>query len=336
MKSMTTRERLLASSMIFGVMAAAAATPALAQTTAPPPPPATGTTDQSNPIVIVTGSHIPQPNLTSVAPVATVANVQFKVEGVAHVEDLLNQLPQVVAAQGGMLSNGATGTAEVNLRNLGANRTLVLIDGRREMPGDPTEPTADLNFIPPALIDRVEIDTASASSIYGADAVAGVVNFIMKKDFQGAEIDFNAGVYGHDQHDGSIQDLIGAHGFREAPGSVWDGATFDVTGVIGVNSPDEKGNVTAYIGYTHANAITQATRDFSACSLSDGKHGFTCGGSATDATGSFFILDQNFNYNPPGIQTVTGTGAASHFRNFAATDEFNYAPYNFYQRPDER
>ncbi len=272
-------------------MAAAAATPALAQTAAPPPPPA----DQGNPVVIVTGSHIPQPNLTAVAPVATVTNVQFKVEGVAHVEDLLNQLPQVVAAQGGMLSNGATGTAEVNLRNLGANRTLVLIDGRREMPGDPTEPTADLNFIPPALIDRVEIDTASASSIYGADAVAGVVNFIMKKDFQGAEINFNAGVYQHDQHDGAIQNLISSHGFQEAPGSVWDGATFDVSGIIGVNSPDGKGNVTAYIGYTHANAITQATRDFSACSLTDSKSGFSCGGSATDATGSFFIFDQRIS-----------------------------------------
>ena len=133
--------------------------------------------------LVVTGSRIPTPNLTSVAPVTSVGSEELRLTGATRVEDLLNQLPQVVAEQGGFLSNASTGTATVSLRDLGSKRTLVLIDGQRLLPGDPVVPVPDVNFIPAALIDRVEVDVTGASAVYGADAVAGVVNFIMKKNF---------------------------------------------------------------------------------------------------------------------------------------------------------
>ncbi|MGX8249701.1 TonB-dependent receptor plug domain-containing protein, partial [Escherichia coli] len=93
------------------------------------------------------------------------------------------------AAQGAGISNGATGTATVNLRGLGSSRTLVLIDGRRMMPGDPNAPAADLNFIPSSLVSRVDLDTGGASAVYGSDAVAGVVNFIMQRNFEGVRLE---------------------------------------------------------------------------------------------------------------------------------------------------
>jgi outer membrane cobalamin receptor len=110
--------------------------------------------------VVVTGSRIPQPNLTSISPVTSIGAEAVKIEGVTRVEDLINNLPQAFADLGGNLSNGSTGTATVNLRNLGPQRTLVLVNSRRLMPGDPTQNgqgSPDLNQIPAALIERVEV-----------------------------------------------------------------------------------------------------------------------------------------------------------------------------------
>src|SRR5579863_4458670 len=151
--------------------------------------------------VVVTGSRIVEPGLQSISPVTSVSQEELKSQGVTRVEDLLNSLPQVVPDQGSMSSNGASGTATVNLRGLGPQRTLVLINGRRLMPGDPSNTPAfsaqDLNNIPAALVERVDVLTGGASAVYGADATAGVVNFIMNDHFQGFRIDANADMYNH-------------------------------------------------------------------------------------------------------------------------------------------
>src|ERR1700744_6485498 len=118
--------------------------------------------------IVVTGTRIPSPNLTSIAPVTTVGNAEIKAQGVTRIEDITNSLPQVMAGQGSMVSNASTGTAPINLRGLGSSRTLVLIDNRRLMPGDPSDPAADLNFIPAALVERVDVLTGGASATYGA------------------------------------------------------------------------------------------------------------------------------------------------------------------------
>ncbi len=156
--------------------------------------------------IIVTGSRIPQPNLESAAPVTVVSDQDVKLSGATRIEDVLNTLPSVGAAQASGVSNGATGTAEVDLRYMGAKRSLVLVNGRRLMPGDPnsTNQSADLNVIPASLIRRAEVLTGGASSVYGADAVAGVVNFIMDTSFEGIRFDGNYSTWQHNQDNPSV------------------------------------------------------------------------------------------------------------------------------------
>ena len=185
MKINPTRERLLASSMICGaaVLGLSATQASAAETTAG------GEVSE----IVVTGTRIPSPNLTSIAPVTSIGSADIKASGVSRVEDLINQLPQSFAAQGSTVSNGSNGTATVNLRGLGSNRTVVLIDGRRLQAGNPTSAitavAADLNFIPTALVERVDVLTGGASAVYGADAVGGVVNFIMNHNVEGVRVD---------------------------------------------------------------------------------------------------------------------------------------------------
>jgi len=324
------RERLLASSMICGAVLGFAST-ASAQT---PAAPATGGAEVSE--VVVTGTRIPTPNLTSVSPVAAVSQEDIKQQGVTRIEDLVNSLPQAAASFGGNLSNGATGAANVNLRGLGGQRTLVLIDGRRLLPGDPTQngnEEADINFIPAALIDRFEVLTGGASAVYGADAVAGVVNFIMLKNFEGVRVDATTSFYQHSQHSDGIASIVAAkHATNPAqfnvPGDETDGSATDVTLVIGANAPDGKGNVTAYAGYRHLDPVLQAARDFSACTLNSGTK-FSCGGSSTSATGRFLTGGGAGD----GDFTVQG----DQFVPFVSSrDQFNFAPANYFQRPDER
>ncbi|MEO8101845.1 MAG: TonB-dependent receptor plug domain-containing protein [Betaproteobacteria bacterium] len=133
----------------------------------------------------VTGTRIPPPNLEGASPVTVVDAQTIKVDGMRSAENFLNNLPQVFAAQGSNVVNGATGTATVNLRGLGASRTLVLVNGRRMPYGSANSASADLNQIPSPLIKRVEILTGGAGAVYGSDAVAGVVNFIMNDRFEG-------------------------------------------------------------------------------------------------------------------------------------------------------
>src|SRR5260221_11720772 len=152
----------------------------------------------------ITGTRIPQVNVEGPSPVTTLNAQDIKLDGHAKAEDLLNQLPQVYTSQGSMSSNGATGTANVNLRNLGPTRNLVLINGRRLPPGSPRSGSdsyaADLNQIPAPLIQRVELLTGGASAVYGSDAISGVVNFIMNDRFEGLQIDLNHSFYNHQQH----------------------------------------------------------------------------------------------------------------------------------------
>ena len=294
--------------------------------------------------VVVTGSRIPQPNLTSVSPVTAVGSDQVKIEGVTRVEDLINNLPQAFADFGGNLSNGSTGTASVNLRNLGSQRTLVLVNSRRLMPGDPTQNAAaspDLNQIPAALIERVEVLTGGASAVYGADAVAGVVNFIMNDKFEGVRVDAQYSMYQHDNDDDKIQSLVRESDYALPKSNIRDGYTKDITFIAGINTPDGRGNATVYVGYRTLDPITQNHRDFSSCALGSSDAGdpasntFACGGSPNAARGLFQT------YNPTDVNDLNPTGAFTidpdgTVRDFQASDQFNFAPYNFYQRSDER
>jgi len=328
--------------MIGGfALAAVSATSVYAQAATAPQPATTDTAAAANGELVVTGSRIPQPNLTSIAPVTSVSNAEIKLTGTTRVEDLINSLPQVVAEQGGYLANGASGTATVSLRDLGSVRTLVLIDGRRVVPGDPAFPVPDLNFIPADLIDRVEVDLAGASSVYGSDAVAGVVNFVMKHDFEGLRLDANYGLFQHDNNNSASQAANRAKGFPLPKHDEWDGYTRDVSVIFGANSPDGKGNVEGYISYRSIDPVLQGKRDYSTCTeaLNAAKTGFNCSGSGTAAGGQFLVYGPNFTL-PAGASSAPDltldTAHPGNFRNFAAADVFNFGALNYFQRPDVR
>ena len=201
--------------------------------------------------VVVTGSRIATPNLDSISPLTAVTSEEIKQTGVTRIEDLINSLPQVVADQGSGLSMGSNGTATLNLRGLGAQRTLVLMNGRRLQGGDPGAAqgatpafasAADINQIPVALIERVDVLTGGASSTYGADAVAGVVNFVMNDHFEGVRIDANAGIYNHSNHEGWANTLSQSRGFPAVTGTNWDGENKDLTLIMGHNFADHRGS----------------------------------------------------------------------------------------------
>ena len=158
--------------------------------------------------IIVTGTRLPDPNLVSTSPIQVVSSQDISVSGRGDISDILQLLPQSFANDLGQdlgnRTSGLTtagGVATADLRGLGPNRTLVLVNGRRLGSGSPftaiQSPAPDLDQIPARLIERVEVVTGGASAVYGSDAVAGVVNFILKRDFEGVEFDAQTGFNWH-------------------------------------------------------------------------------------------------------------------------------------------
>ncbi|MCJ8190928.1 TonB-dependent receptor domain-containing protein [Sphingomicrobium aestuariivivum] len=284
--------------------------------------------------IVITGTRIARPNIDSASPVTVVGEEVIAQTGTTRVEDLLNSLPQVTPGQTAFVSNGASGTATVDLRGLGSARTLVLVNGRRLQPGDPNNPVADINQIPASLIERVDVLTGGASATYGADAVAGVVNFIMNTDFEGIQLDASYGVYQHDNRGErdfggvSIIDSLDARGFEYPTGSVWDGDTLDVTLTMGAGFDDGRGNAVLYVGYREIEPILQGDRDYSSCAIDDEG---VCGGSFNSPWAT--IVDPTFGDYFFGI-----AGGSDDFSDFggAGAPLYNYAPVNFFQRPDKR
>jgi iron complex outermembrane recepter protein len=297
--------------------------------------------------VVVTGSRIAVPNQTSISPVTFVSATEIQQTGVTRVEDLLNQLPQVFADQNSNISNGSDGTASVNLRGLNDKRTLVLVNGNRLGPGDPaTAGRSDINMIPVEMIDSIEVLTGGASSVYGADAVAGVVNFKLNDHFEGVKLVADAGIYQHNNIDvEGVEEAIAAQGYPQAPSSAWQGAQRSLAFIAGLNSPDGNGNATVYATYRNALSVLQGKYSYSACSLNSGYLGtaggptgsggingkYACGGSLTSYPGTLYELgNANPNY-PPGPYTIGPNGSLS-----TTPQLFNYGALNYFQRPDER
>ncbi len=307
---------------LYGVALASAATaPALAQEEIP----------EALEEIVTTGTRIPvDANLVASSPVTTVDASELTFTGVARVEDLVNDMPQLVPELTATDSNGSTGTATLDLRGLGSARTLVLVNGHRMGFGDPTVPSPDINQIPGNLVERVEILTGGASSTYGSDAVSGVVNFIMKSDFEGFAFDYQISGYRHDNDNGAAQAAIDAAGFEQAPSNPTDGEMRNYNVVIGVNSPDGRGNVTGYVGYRDIKAVRHSERDYSACALGGENPPIgDCRGSSTIPTASFRDFAAT---NPIDLTLDLATGDFIPRAGLA----YNYGPPNYFQRPDER
>jgi outer membrane receptor protein involved in Fe transport len=302
-------------SLLAGTIMAGAvfATPAYAQDAA-----TAEATTQDESFIVVTGSRIQQRNVDTAAPVAVVAAEEFKLSGTVNVENVLNSLPQVIPGTTAFSNNPGNGAATLNLRGLGSTRTLVLVNGRRWVSFD-TSQVVDLNTIPQFLIESVDVVTGGASAVYGSDALAGVVNFRLKK-VEGLE-------------------MGGQYGITERG----DGARTQLYGAIGTSFDDGRGNATVYAEYFNREEIFQGDRAFSNFAL--GAESF---GAPLQQFGSSTLPTTRFN--APGSTTVAGTvfplgsGLVIDDAIFDTPgvgrprrgDTYNYAPVNYLQIPQER
>jgi iron complex outermembrane receptor protein len=253
--------------------------------------------------ITVTGSRIVRQDFTANSPIQTVDQQMFEETSAIGVETILNRLPQFVPAvtqfTTGDVQQTATntvGASTVSLRGLGPNRNLVLINGRRAMPVDPRM-VPDTNSIPASAIQRVEVISGGASAVYGADAVGGVVNFILKDDYEGASIDVR---FGDTQHGGD--------------------QTVDISGLFGVNMADDRGNVMLGIERNTRTKAYAWQRDWR---VRDYANPYTNGGLFAFGSAAWFhnepgtppnntsqeIVDQIFNELPAGsISPLLGSG----------------------------
>ncbi|MCK5574227.1 MAG: TonB-dependent receptor plug domain-containing protein, partial [Sphingomonadales bacterium] len=285
--------------------------------------------------VVVTGSRIKNRNISSSSPVTTVGAEEIDARGITQIEDMLITLPQTVAATGDGDFYG-DGTAKVDLRGLGPNRTLVLVDGRRLPYGQANATSADLNSIPAQLVKRVEILTGGASAVYGADAVAGVVNFVMDRDFEGFRVDAQMSINQADNGSKRFSDILEA-GNHPVPDSTFDGFTWSTDVIIGSNLADGKGNVTVAFSYREANEIRQSDRDYAACAFGGGDPEYFCLGSSTTRPAriaSFGTAPTNdfdlIPFDPVSGETRDYNGSGT------PNDTFNFASTQRTRAPSER
>lgn len=195
--------------------------------------------------VVVVGSRLKADGLSSPSPVQILNSGDIDVSGVANISELLLKNPTFgspgISRTNSNFSTSSGGVATVDLRNLGSSRTLVLVDGRRFVSGVPGSQAVDLNTIPAQFIERVEILTGGASSLYGSDAVAGVVNFVYKDDFEGVEFEVKSG----ESFEGDTEET-----------------QYNLT--VGGNFADDKGNIAVHMAYTDQGPLYSRDRDRSA------------------------------------------------------------------------
>ncbi|AEI38465.1 MAG: TonB-dependent receptor [Zymomonas mobilis subsp. pomaceae] len=312
-------------------------------------PPAESISAVPSDAITVTGSRLP-PGVTSTSPITSVNAKEITKQGYNRIEDLLNRMPQFYGGQNSATANGSTGTATANLRNLGSQRTLVLINGRRLMPGDPSAQSSDLNAIPASLIKRVDVLTGGASAVYGSDAVAGVVNFIMDTDYEGFHADAQYNILNNGNDNKTMRRILGNANENIPRNTAFDGWGFNANLKFGAGTKDGRGHVVAYLGYRRQAAVVGADRDYSACSINgSGASDAICGGSSTSAAGTALVgndryhfsngqlLPKSSTYNygaPSNIQRPDQRYTAGFFAHYDVTDGFK--PYAEFQFMDDR
>lgn len=252
--------------------------------------------------VVVTGSRIKRGDSNSISPITVLTEEDLNASGNVTLENFIQDMPSVNGGDfGSGVNNGNPGLASVSLRGLGPNRTLVLVNGKR-FAAAADNGFVDLNTIPTAMVERVEVLRDGASTVYGTDAVAGVVNIITKKDFEGIDLDFGYDIT--DEDDGEQFNL-----------AVTFGNTFD------------RGNFVMGAQVTKRDEIRQGDRSFSACPFFDDGFQKICGGSATTTPASFTPLIDG------GQLVSNGLGGARPFD--PAGDAFNFAALSYLTTPQD-
>lgn len=278
---------------------ATAAAPAAAdQTVADPALQATGQAgqgDQPAGEIVVTGSRISSPSATAASPLQSIGAEQIRQSGAINVQDVLLQNPTFgspgISRTNSSFATQSAGVATVNLRNLGEDRTLVLVNGRRFVSGVPGSSAVDLNVIPTQFLERTDILTGGASAVYGSDAVAGVVNLIYKTKFDGLQVDGQMGIsqYG-------------------------DGADRQINVLAGKNFADGRGNIMLFGGYSKQGTVLKKNRSTEA------------GSSAIDRTSADYTPNDPQTLLSgfiPGGRVYTGVGDATRIFSYGTNNVLN-------------
>ncbi len=308
-----TRERLMASSMICGVALMGLSTQAFAQTGA----------DEVEEVV-VTGSRITTPGLQSASPITSIGADEIRLQQTSEVEQVLRFLPSTIPGDNPARNNGTAGATTVDLRGLGPQRNLIMIDGKRITPYNENG-RVDVSVVPTALLERVDVITGGASAVYGSDAISGVVNFVFKKNFEGVEFDTGYSQTGQK-----------------------DGATYRAALTLGANAPDGKGNIAVSLGYSKREPVLLGDRpqgQVGVVSATGGGFGVTsppsptnCGGPGSVPTtfgGSSTTVPSRLAL--VGVPAATGAFQVRDDRTLGANcSVFNFNPFNYYQTPSER
>jgi iron complex outermembrane receptor protein len=280
--------------------------------------------------VVVTGSLIRQPNITATSPLTTIDRKDLEQQDSSDIQNVLLRSPEVYAGVNSMTGfTSNAGTSTLSLRNLGSNRTLVLIDGQRLAPTDPGGfGAADISLIPSVLIQRVDLVTGGASAVYGGDALAGAVNFVIDR-LDGFRADITGGDYQHSNGDTFLRNLESSQGFATAPSNVWDGGHVDVNFARGITSDDGNTHIQAYLGYRRQEPVSVNNYDFSACNLADAGSSATCTGSgftraaqfyAVNGTANNYILDQATG----GLRPILPTDVSTAQNGYLLTESTRY------------
>jgi iron complex outermembrane recepter protein len=298
-------------------------------------------TSESEPLeeIIVTGSRLPSISGASISPITSLSAADISATGLTRVEDVLNTLPMFFANMTANVSNGADGTAALNLRGLGTQRTLALVDGLRLGPGSADGRNwSDVNQIPAAMVERVDVLTGGTSAVYGADAVAGVVNFILNDHFEGVRLD---GGYHFNEHSNGdqygIATVVSEAGFPLAPSRVDTGFGKNASVLMGEDFADHSVNVTAYATYDNQAPVLQSQYNFGACSFQPQPEsppftGLRCSGSGVSAGGQFFAFgNSGATLLDDTVDPKTGV-----LRPYTASDQYNFQPSNYYLTPNIR
>ena len=269
----------------------------------------------------VTGSRIKRSDMETASPVTLIGADEIRASGATSVDSVLQQM----TATGGAMTNpgvnnGSGGGASIDLRGLGSQRTLVLVNGRRMInSGTGAASTVDLNTIPVSMIKQIEVLKDGASAVYGTDAVAGVVNIILKNDFEGLDLNVNTAMTSkHDATENSIDFTVGT--------------SFD------------KGNIVFGAQYTNRGEASQSNRDFSSCPILEDENGLYCGGSSFSEGGHIQsnvttgILNKKNEIEQTGVANdsgLSGLGGSLH-RYSTAADAYNYASSSYLYTPMNR
>ncbi|WP_181898406.1 TonB-dependent receptor plug domain-containing protein [Alteromonas aestuariivivens] len=262
--------------------------------------------------ISVTGSRIKRSDTETASPVTMLGADDIAALGATSVDGVLQKL----TAMGGAMTNpginnGSGGNASIDLRGLGSQRTLVLVNGRRMInSGTGAASTVDLNTIPVSMIARIEVLKDGASAVYGTDAVAGVVNVILKDDFEGLEANYNGAISG----EGDAQE-----------------SSFDIT----LGGSSDRGNFVLGIQYTDRGDASQADRKFSECPLDEGDNGLFCAGS--DYAEGGHIWNSNVNDKKESLAVDNGiSGLGGQYHRFTDADRFNFSQDSYLFTPMER